>query len=424
MNMDKITLGFRVVLLITTGVLVVYCVSKYVQNKSTASVDFKTYHETDKDQYPSISMCFSDSVFTIYDGEKLRKTYGIDKYYAKINDYVDLVGWEYLQFLSGDIWDETMVNVNYDYVTQRINDLFHDLVLATDDLGLEPVFRWVNHAIQGSQPQDVNHNDANSPESFPFLTSQRTAFTKCLTFDVPTSIIPKSKGKILRLFKLSFNVSSSRGLGLGVFFHYPGQLSRAVPVDYEIGKNMGLLSGEIWIKDIFVSMVEGIRRRHNSKESCNLESQRTDELLYKKMAEKLNCKPSHWIDVEYPVTCNNSESMKLSNFADTTFYDPKLLKMIRPPCDQIEVANVAVKDLIRSKFEDDEDMNPQLAHLTITFTSALYKEITHEQDYDLEGLIGNGGGYVGLFLGFAIWQIPDFCYMIFGWLSKTIIHIS
>ena len=136
--MDKLALGFRVVLLITTGILVIYCITKYIQNKSTASVDFKTYHETDKDQYPSISMCFIDSGWTIYDKEKLRQTYEIDTNYALYDDYVDYIGWEYCRFLSGEIWNDEMVYVNYDDVTQHINDLVVDLELT--EIESEPLY--------------------------------------------------------------------------------------------------------------------------------------------------------------------------------------------------------------------------------------------------------------------------------------------
>ena len=36
-----------------------------------------------------------------------------------------------------------------------------------------------------------------------------------------------------------------------------------------------------------------------------------------------------------------------------------------------------------------------------------YKEIKYTRAFDIENLIGNVGGYIGLFLGFAIWQLPD-----------------
>ena len=46
--------------------------------------------------------------------------------------------------------------------------------------------------------------------------------------------------------------------------------------------------------------------------------------------------------------------------------------------------------------------------LLFEFERQIYREISNFRTYNFEGLIGNGGGYVGLFLGFAVWQLPDF----------------
>ena len=40
------------------------------------------------------------------------------------------------------------------------------------------------------------------------------------------------------------------------------------------------------------------------------------------------------------------------------------------------------------------------------FKSPNYKEIVHVQLFNIESWIGTFGGYVGLFLGISIWQVP------------------
>ena len=86
------------------------------------------------------------------------------------------------------------------------------------------------------------------------------------------------------------------------------------------------------------------------------------------------------------------------------------------------MANLDVRNVPRSMIKNNVTFNPQLANISIMFTSQLYKEIVHGRDYDLDGVIGNGGGYVGLFLGFAIWQIPDICFNVFEWFSRKFMH--
>jgi hypothetical protein len=45
---------------------------------------------------------------------------------------------------------------------------------------------------------------------------------------------------------------------------------------------------------------------------------------------------------------------------------------------------------------------------TFIFQNPNYREIVHVQSFCIESWIGNAGGYIGLFLGVALWQIPEF----------------
>ena len=43
----------------------------------------------------------------------------------------------------------------------------------------------------------------------------------------------------------------------------------------------------------------------------------------------------------------------------------------------------------------------------IDFNMRYYEEIEHTRDFDHQSLIGNIGGYIGMFIGVALWQAPD-----------------
>ena len=47
-----------------------------------------------------------------------------------------------------------------------------------------------------------------------------------------------------------------------------------------------------------------------------------------------------------------------------------------------------------------------IIHVMMTFQGARYMEIMQIRAYDGQSLIGNAGGYVGLFLGVALIQLP------------------
>ena len=125
-----ISIGFRVLLLLVTAGLLVNCGIRYIQNHSTASIDYKSYHVSAKDIYPSHTFCFTG--LAIYDDKKLQHTYGIDNAY------------DYAKFLSGGIWNGTMINVDYDYVTDHLSFFFNEIAVALDIFGNRPAYKWGN----------------------------------------------------------------------------------------------------------------------------------------------------------------------------------------------------------------------------------------------------------------------------------------
>ena len=55
----------------------------------------------------------------------------------------------------------------------------------------------------------------------------------------------------------------------------------------------------------------------------------------------------------------------------------------------------------------DRCILPGVKKAEIHFKSSHYKEIKQIKDFCLESWVGNVGGYMGLFLGYAICQFPD-----------------
>ena len=51
--------------------------------------------------------------------------------------------------------------------------------------------------------------------------------------------------------------------------------------------------------------------------------------------------------------------------------------------------------------------------LNINFQSQTFKEIKQVRAYNAQTLVGNAGGYIGLFLGYTIREIPSFIRFIY-----------
>ena len=185
--------------------------------------------------------------------------------------------------------------------------------------------------------------------------------------------------------------------------HYPSQLLRSNSLDLEYIPNMGIKSGKVKAKNFRIDNLEVIRKRNTGNTPCNTESTKDNEHIISKLLEKTKCKPPHWIDLKYPQVCNNSHSIANTNIDACAFDNPDFFKEFDEPCDQIKIITFNVQELNRG-FNESTDTR---SDLTLAFKSATYKEIIHIRSFDMESLVGNMGGYVGLLLGFAIWQVPD-----------------
>ena len=52
--------------------------------------------------------------------------------------------------------------------------------------------------------------------------------------------------------------------------------------------------------------------------------------------------------------------------------------------------------------------------IKMNFLSGHFKEIKQVRAYNVQSLIGNSGGYIGLFLGYTLKEMPSFLKIIYG----------
>ena len=384
-------LPFRILCLTITGILAIYGFWKYNKNQSISLVDFKTYHATEKDIYPSISLCFEGE--EIYDHEKLKKDYAVENV------------WDYINYLQGDIWNDNMAGINYDEVTMNLEKYVLQVELHVNTVFSDPAYQYTfNQSTPG----------VNNKRFYPFFTSFRQALTKCFTFDISEKMPLAVKGKIVKALDVSFENLSSLNMNLGYNIHYPSQLHRAVLLDYEYKNEIGIMSGNVKTKILYIGTVEIIRRRDTSKDPCNADFEKDDANIYSKLVGINDCKPPHWLNVNHPIICNTSEKMKQVYFGDGDFRNPRFLNRFDRPCDQVQTLAFNFQESQRSKNET-RDLE---STLFFVFKDPEYKEIVHIKSFNLEGLVGNVGGYIGLFLGFAIWNIPDFVDLLFNYFKQ------
>ena len=360
-----------------------WCVYIYSQDKDVCLVDFKQYNEEKEYIYPSFSLIFVNPFID----EKLKK-YG-EGISAKT----------YSQFLEGQLWDERMLNISYDDVTIDMADYFlgYDIMLA--NLTLKSYNSFGDDENDGWKPPYVSHRHPKW-KAFavdkPYHKGQRIIriWTK-----IKTSIFPNS----IRPHKTEYNSSSHDFGGLEFILHYPGQIFRSWNLG--IGKWAWPLRTNASSKNFVMAFtrrnMDVLVRRNKRMDPCNEDWLNYDKDVLERQMTLIGCRPPYYNDIDLPI-CPTHETLK--QVAPPT---PEDLNGYPPACRAISKLQFDYQDI-----DEDEGMmnehsqkHPQFS-LSITALDTTFKLIELVRAYDIQSLIGNAGGYIGIFLGYALYQMP------------------
>ena len=386
--MDTISIRsfFRLICIIATITLLGYCSLKFSRNESMSMVDFRSFLETEKDIYPSISLCFSNDDYRnnldgIYNRKVLSNRYGIED--PRI----------YTDFLEGNYWDSQLFDLDYDAFTINLVDYVEKIYIKVNTFTSKSVYAW-----------DANQDRAK--ENFPFRTTFRQANTKCFSFDLSSHFVPDKKQNSERPKKIrqvGFTIKSIASLNITLlyFAHYPNQLMRSSPLTVEHLKHVGVISGNVMVKQFWLDNLEVIRRRNTFKAPCYEHSKNWDQYVMSQMLDR-SCRPPQLLDKKLP-NCTNNASMQKHNIVVDGFANPEFVDQFTDPCDEILSISYNIEEFEK---KPNTALNSS-TDIFFLFKYGKYKDILHIQSFNVESLIGNMGGYIGLFLGFAIWQAPD-----------------
>lgn len=396
----------------------IYCFCKYCDDEDVSMITYKHFHDSEDGIYPSFSMCF----YNPFKKEKL-EMYGVN---------ISL----YSEYLQGMYWDPIMEKIDYEEVTLQIDDHLCDVTMDAHDL------TWIDYQSMKAKHHKTFGNRCHNTKNLSYhkvtepYVHYKSGFNKCFTFDIPyqpqnsityfsinlrSTIFPNG----LRPPRADFDVKRGTGSGFYIAFHYPQQFFRA---DRTIKRTWNPLvhihgndSNEeleqrnklrknyemrFRISDLTVSKM---RHRSNwqskSKQNCNPVWKKDDQMSMSAVMEKAGCKLPYWDADEKLETCTSKEAMRqvqpLSNV--------NISKEFPPPCLSIKKITYQYEEV---ELKDDvgystAENNSSWFRIVLLFYDQTYKEISQIKAYDMEMLIGNIGGYLGLFLGYAILQIPD-----------------
>ena len=394
---------FSFVCTLTTAVLTGICFHKFTLNDDLAQIDFPTYHQQSHAIYPTLTLCFMGP--TIFVDENLG-AYGRKGFNST----------SYWNFLRGVQWVDEMIDINFDEVTFDIEDYLEAISISSSAnqtiyKQCSENFELVLEQLMGYKCSKTNNGTKS------FYISYKDHQTKCFSLNIPFD--KGNKVQRLRLFIKSsifpkeLHESFKFDENFGIFVHYPQQLFRA-PIHklYQKVKNDSILS----VLNIKVVNMEVLRRRNKQTQQCNDEWNDDDgilENLISYFVRIVGCKPPHWQTYKKENTCANQSQLKKVNYLPSVSWIPYLPSMggiddLPPPCQDILEINYEYTETNWNKAEfEGLDVNTDFFEVELAFPSSTYKEIIHVKAYDGESLMGYVGGYIGMFLGLGLLQVPE-----------------
>ena len=139
------------------------------------------------------------------------------------------------------------------------------------------------------------------------------------------------------------------------------------------------------------------------------EMENYDGAIMQTIQENVGCSPAMWLSNQYEPICKTRESFQKLNaeIADQVYRLTKNKKYIDPCLDTEKIQIDYIEENIPSdegKSGDDEEGWFILEFVVLTNK---FKEIKQVRKYSVQSLVGNLGGYIGLFLGYALINIPS-----------------
>lgn len=392
-NIELFQRFFHAMCIGATMAMTCYCFIKYWQDKDISLLRFVTFNDNESNIYPALSICF----YNPFLNEKL-KGYG-----HGINTTT------YSQFLQGKYWDKRMMKIDYDNVTVALEDYL-------TEIGIQ----FANFSTR------IWNSDLKPGKEFEkrpsFYVSNRNGKNKCFSFKTPyvskvpiisfftrmrSGIFPNGK----RAAYPTFDGSKMDAGGFMAFLHYPGEHFRSY-FDKKYSWKDRTNNTKNYDMIMTVKNMEVLKHRHKADTPCNMDWKNDDDIIMRKIVQTVGCKPPHWKISDLDVSpCSRKEQMK--KFKWPTY---ETLQNFPPPCQVIEKLHYDYEEFdhkASSSDNNDQKSNTSWFGISLFFPETTYKEIKQVQAYDLEGFVGNTGGYIGLFLGYAILTLPMFIFSLY-----------
>jgi hypothetical protein len=187
-----------------------------------------------------------------------------------------------------------------------------------------------------------------------------------------------------------------------------------------------------------ISQVTLLKSRHDAKTTCNVDLEDEDAKIMETLMndESLGCVPLYWRgfnNIGLRDQCNETSQYKYISQETSNFTNfEKFRKRFEPPCEEmIIVTNIQIKKGREVQQKDfnggiDGTFNGTLSedeiglYLDLQFSNVndRYQIIENNRGFTGESCWAGIGGFVGIFIGISLMQVPEILLSVFNFLKK------
>ena len=370
-------------------------VMRFLENDDSTAIHFRRFNLSPKDKYPTFTICLTGSELYWHKEEPLFKNTGLSPYMfeAMLRGGQDAFSYQYDYQLM--LYDKISVDMtNYPNIDIGSFSLEASDILTELEYGAEHEEATIHH---------VSGKTGKTSDKIPLKVGYNTTNTVCYTrsSDNPSEALRTYDW--LAFNKSIFDNEKYKDIDLRIFVHYPHQLMRSFhrPVfrpNLGVGKTSDDTT-DFWRKllRITITKIRVLRKRSGSNVRCDDQLIDDDGKFQEQLIKHINCTPGYWTRPNLPQkVCQSKSDLQNAHFFIENYKD--ILASYTMPCVQMEVFSTYDREKI------NEWDNPRVMFM---YEDREYEEIQNDEDFGLESFVSGVGGFIGIFLGYSILQLPE-----------------
>ena len=336
--------------------------NQYCNGPDGTIVEYKRFGDVETDVYPSIGACFTNTL-----EEKNLKKYGDN-----------LTSTLYYYFLTGEFWDPNLLMVDYDIVTQNLDEYVLAYGYRTSDWKFNYVYQQGQYGKSELKPGFKIHTILGFKcftIDFPFKNDQLNDFHIFLRPDIFNG------GR--RVDNPGEDMTTENQLW--VLPHYPNQLFTQMSLVKTKWPRRKLSAPKTYLMVFDIQSVDVVQQRSSGNTPCLEGNRDYDTEKQQSILESLGCKPPYWNSSSSFPLCSKQEELKAATKQLLTTLlsnDKRALK----PCRRFENIVYSYGD-VETPVGYFDAINSSVT-MVFDYSTPNYKEVRGVKGMDLQSFIG------------------------------------